>query len=248
MTSHRDEIPARTVPPHGDEIPARTVLPHGDGIPTRIVLRPLGSPLTVAMGGLAIASLVQSGLDLRWIGLDQTRETGLILVSVPFVLQLIASVLAYLARDATTGAALGVLALSWLALGLIHVTSSPGTRSGALGLMLLASGAVLIISASAVALAKPLPAVVVALAGLRFVLAGIYELGGTSFWQRCGAIIGLAVVALAGYCVLAFELEGQQHRPILPTFRRGRGRITPDADPRSQTAEITAEPGVHQTI
>jgi hypothetical protein len=31
-------------------------------LPTRIFLRPIGSPLTIGMSGLAIASLVQSGL------------------------------------------------------------------------------------------------------------------------------------------------------------------------------------------
>jgi hypothetical protein len=36
---------------------------------------------------------------------------------------------------------------------------------------------------------------------------------------------GLVVVALATYCVLAFELEGQERRPVLPTFRRARGAV-----------------------
>jgi hypothetical protein len=60
--------------------------------PVRIVLRPIGSPLTIGMSGLAIASLVESGMDLGWVPKSQGVEVGLILSSVPFLLQLLASI------------------------------------------------------------------------------------------------------------------------------------------------------------
>lgn len=116
----------------------------------RVVLRPLGSPLTIGMSGLAVASLVQSGLDLHWIASDQVHSVGLILISVPFLLQTIACVFSYLARDGATGATVGVLSASWLAAGLVHLTSVPGSRSGALGLMLLAAGGMILLSSVAV--------------------------------------------------------------------------------------------------
>jgi hypothetical protein len=212
---------------------------------SRIFLRPLGSPLTIGMSGLAIASLVQSGLDLHWITSNQTHKVGLILISVPFLLQTIACVFSYLARDGAAGATVGVLAGSWLAQGLVHLASVPGSRSGALGLMLLAAGALLMLSAAAVGFTKPLPGAVFALAGLRFIIAGIYELGGAGSWQDVSGLIGLAVAALAGYCVLAFEMEGQ-HRPVLPTFRRGKAKATRH-DLAEQVDEVFDEPGVRQT-
>lgn len=212
----------------------------------RIFLRPVGSPLTIGMSGLAIASLVQSGLDLHWIANDQTRSVGLILVSVPFLLQTIACVFSYLARDGATGATVGVLSGSWLAEGLVHLASVPGSRSGALGLMLLASGATIMLSGVAVGSTKPLPGAVFAIAALRFIVAGIYELGGAGSWQDAGGLIGLCVVALASYCVLAFELEGQQHYPVLPTFRRGKAKATPH-DVAEQVDGVVNEPGVRQT-
>lgn len=218
---------------------------NGNGI--RVTLRPVGSPLTIGMAGLAIASLVQSGLDLRWIQTNQTHPVGLILLSVPFVLQLVASVFSYLARDGATGAATGILSTSWLALGLVHLTSTPSSRSGALGLMLLASGAVLVLSACAVALAKPLPAGVFGLAAARFLLSGIDQLGAAPPWRHAAGIVGLVVVALAGYCVIAFELEDQRHRPVLPTFRRGSGRLPSDGSPDGPFGPVEAEPGVRQT-
>jgi hypothetical protein len=35
--------------------------------PVRVVLRPIGSPLTIGRSGGAIASLVESRLDLGWV-------------------------------------------------------------------------------------------------------------------------------------------------------------------------------------
>ncbi len=213
---------------------------------SRIILRPLGSPLTIGMSGLAIALLVQCGLDLHWVSHDQTRSVGLILISVPFLLQTIACVFSYLARDGATGATVGVLSGSWLAEGLIDVASSPGARSGALGLMLLAAGGTLALSAVAVGSTKPLAGTVFLLAALRFIVGGVYELGAAGAWQDAAGLMGLAVVAVAGYCVLAFELEGQQHRPVLPTFRRGTATATPH-HPDEQFAGVVSEPGIRHT-
>jgi hypothetical protein len=218
-----------------------------DSLPTRVFLRPIGSPLTIGLSGLAIASLVASGLALRWISVAQGHQVGLILVSVPFVLQLLACVLAYLARDGAIGAATGVLSVSWLAEGLVHLTSAPGSRSGALGLLLLCAGAMICLSAIASLAAKPLPGSIFLIAGLRFLVTGIYELAGLSSWQDAAGIIGLVVCGMAGYGVLAFELEGQQHRAVLPTFRRGRGRLALNGDPRQRVGEVSDEAGVRQT-
>jgi uncharacterized protein len=218
-----------------------------DAPAARIFLRPIGSPLTLGLSGLAVASLVQSGLDLHWLALDQTHDVGLILMTVPFALQLVACVLSYLARDGASGAAVGVLSTSWLAVGLVHVTSVPGSRSGALGLMLVMAGAVLLVSSVAVGVGKPLVAAVFLLAALRFITGGVYYLGASSFWQDAGGIIGLGVVGTAAYCLLAFELEAQLHHPVLPTFRRGRGAAAITDEPAAAIDGLASEPGVRQT-
>jgi uncharacterized protein len=218
-----------------------------NSVPARVFLRPIGSPLTVGMSGLVVASIVESGYDLGWIPKAQGLDVGLILLAVPFVLQLLATIFSYLARDGATGAATGVLATSWLALGLLHVASPKGHTSGAFGLMLLSSGGVLALSAVAVCSAKPLPGCVFLLAGLRFALAGVYELSVAGVWQDVAGIVGLFVAAVAAYCVLAFELEGQQHRPVLPTLRRGRGAVAVGDDVAGQLDGIAREAGVRQT-
>lgn len=218
-----------------------------DGLAPRVFLRPIGLPLSLGMSGLGIASLVQSGFDLHWIAKDQSVKVGLILLAVPFVLQVIASVLSYLARDGAAGAALGVLATSWLAIGLVHVASPAGHRSGALGLMMLASGGMLALAAVSVGTAKPLPGAVFLIEAIRFALAGIFELGAVSGWGNAAGILGLVVVGAAAYCALAFELEGQQRRPVLPTFRRGRGRVALLGTSEAAVDDVLHDPGVRQT-
>jgi uncharacterized protein len=163
------------------------------------------------------------------------------------VLQLIACIYSYLARDGAAGAALGVLSATWLGMGLAHLNAAPGTRSGALGLLLVGAGTVVALSAIAVLALKPLPASVFGLSAARFVLAGVYELGASSGWQNAGGIVGLVVTGLAGYCVLAFELEGEMHRPVLPTFRRGSARAAILGEPSAQLDGVANEAGVRQT-
>lgn len=214
--------------------------------PVRIFLRPIGSPLTLALSGLAVASFVQSGLDLSWIAKDQARDVGLILLAVPFLLQIVACVLAYLARDGAAGAATGLLAGTWLALGLIQVTAGTDRISGAMGLLMLMAGGTLLMSSLAVAAAKPLPGLVFGLTAVHFMVAGVYELSTAGNWQDAAGIIGLVVAGLAAYSVLAFELEGERHRPVLPTLRIGRGRAALMGDPATQIDGVTGEPGVRQ--
>lgn len=215
--------------------------------PTRIFLRPLGSPLTIGMSGLAIASVVISGTDLGWLAKSQQQDVGYIVLSVPFALQLIACVFAYLSRDGSAGAALGVLSLTWFGMGLIEATSHPNSRSGALGLLLLASSGVLFLTSVAVMIPKPIPGTVFGLAAVRFAVTGIYLLGAPHVWLHAAGIIGLVVAGIAGYAVLAFELEGEQHHPVIPTFRRGRAHDAIFGDPAAQLDEPTSDAGVRQT-
>jgi hypothetical protein len=199
------------------------------------------------MAGLAIGSLLQSGFDLHWIAKTQGHEVGLILLTVPFVLQLLACVFSYVARDAAAGAALGVLATTWAGIAVIHLVAAPGSRSGSAGLLLLAAAGVLALTSIAISSAKPLPALVFLLAALRFALAGIYQLGAAPTWRDVAGIDGLVVLGLAAYCVLAFELEGQRRTPVLPTFRRGMARLDAGAELGTDAAVLAREPGVRDT-
>jgi hypothetical protein len=199
------------------------------------------------MCGLAIASLVQSGFDLHWVSRAESLKIGLLLLTVPFLLQGTASVLSYLARDAAAGCALGVLATTWLAIGVVHVASPGAQRSGALGLMLLASAGTLALTSLSVGVGKPLPGAVFLIEALRFGLAGIYELSAQGAWADVAGVTGLVVLAGGAYCLLAFELEDQQRRPVLPTLRRGRARAALLGGPETAVDDVLHDPGVRQT-
>jgi uncharacterized protein len=214
--------------------------------PIRIVLRPIGSPLTIGMSGLAIASLVESGMDLGWVPKSQGVEVGLILISVPFLLQLLASIFSYLARDGPAGAATGVLSTSWLALGLLHIASGSGRPLSSGGLLLISAGGVLAPSAVVVSSTKPLPGSVSCLPR-RFVLAGVYQLSRAQIWNGVAGITGLVACAGALYCVVAFELGGQQRRPVLPTLRRGRAALATSDEAAARLDGVNREAGVRQT-
>lgn len=218
-----------------------------DSLKAVVVLRPIGSPLTVGLSGLGIASLMESGLALGWLSPDSVSEVGIVLIAVPFVLQILACVLAYLARDAATAATVGVLAATWLALGLLHIHSGSSRPDATAGLLLLASGALLAVSASTVSTANPLAATVFALAALRFLLTGIYDAGGARGFGDAASVVGLVIAALVLYAVPAFELEDQRHRAVMPTFRRGRGRSSMIGSADEQLEHIENEPGVRQT-
>lgn len=51
-----------------------------------IFLRPIGAPVALGFFGLAAATLVVGGFELGWIAEDQQHEVGLVLITVPFVL------------------------------------------------------------------------------------------------------------------------------------------------------------------
>lgn len=215
-------------------------------VSARVFLRPIGSPLSLGLAGLGIASLVQSGLDLKWIAHSQSVKVGLVLLAIPFFLQFLAAVFAYLARDGATGTALGVLSASWLAIALIDISSAHGHRSGALGLMLLASSGMLVMATLAAIAAKPLPTAVFVVEAARFACAGIYELGASHPWVQAAGILGLVVSGSAAYCVLAFDLEGLYHRAVLPTFRRGRARAALTGAAQAAVDDVVHDPGVRQ--
>jgi succinate-acetate transporter protein len=157
-----------------------------------------------------VASLVQSGLELRWIAVSQTPYVGITVLTLPVVLPLTACVLAYLAGDAATGTAAGVIATTWLSLGIVQVVAPPHATSGALGLMLIAAASLLALTAASVSIAKPLPALLFFLAALRFALTGVYHLSSEQGFQRASGVLGLILFPLALYSVLAFELEDRR--------------------------------------
>jgi succinate-acetate transporter protein len=214
----------------------------------RITLRPMASPLAIGFGGLVVATFVVAGLNLGWMPATDAKNVGLILIAFVFPVQLLTSILGYLQRDGIAGTGMGVLAGTWLGIGLVFVTSKPGSTSDALGMFLLASGSLMLIPAIGAFATKVVPALVLTGASLRFFTTGIYQLTGAKRWETTAGIVGLLLAALALYAAYASGLEDSMKKTVLPLGRRSRGKQAVEGSLFEQLQNVRKEPGVRQQL
>lgn len=214
----------------------------------RIFLRPTASSLPLGFLALGGATLVLSGLQLGWIALPETNYVAFVLIAFAFPLQLLAAIFGFLGRDTVAATGMGVLAGSWLVIGLVTYASAPGSTSGALGTFLIFAGAALLIPAVGASLGKLVPALVLLTAALRFGLTGLYELTGSPGMQSTAGIVGLILLVIAFYAALALEIEGVQRKTLLPVLRRGEGKASIEGNLDDQLARIEREAGVREQL
>src|SRR3954453_17500107 len=176
----------------------------------RVYLRPIANPLPLGFLGLAAATLLVSGLQLGWLASSEGQNVALILIAFVFPLQLTASVFGYLGRDTVAGTAMGILSGTWLSVGLVTVTSPPGSTSDALGLFLLLAGAAMLVPAVAALGRTPIRPAVLGTVALRFALTGVYELTANYTWEDAAGVVGLFLCGLA--ILAAFLLALQDRR------------------------------------
>jgi uncharacterized protein len=201
---------------------------------TRVVLRPLATPLPLGFLALVLATVAFSAVQLGWVPPTEGRIAGLVAVVATVPLQLLASVMGFLARDPVAATGMGVLAGTWGVVGLATLTSPPGATSDALGVLLITAGLCMLVPAVSAG-AKLVPAAVMGTAGIRFLVTGAYQLTGTAGWKATAGWVGLVLGLLALYAALALELEGSHHRTVLPLGRRS-------------PAEPAGEPGVRPQL
>lgn len=218
------------------------------GNAVRVTLRPIANPLPLGFLALAGGTLTVSGLQLGWVPPHEGRDVALILIAFVFPLQLLASIFGYLARDVVAGTGMGVLAGTWLSIGLVTLTSTAGATSKALGLLLLLSFAAMLVPASATLAVKAVPASVLGTAALRFGVTGVYELTGSGTWKDAAGVVGLALCAIGVYAALAMALEDSRGRTVLPLGRRAEGRTAIGAGIESQAAGVAHEAGVRSQL
>jgi hypothetical protein len=186
----------------------------------QVFLRPLANPLPLGFLALAAGTLMVAGLQLDWLAPTDGSTVALVLIAFVFPLQLLTSVLSYLARDVVAGTGMGILSGTWLSIGLVLLTSSPGATNDALGLFLLIAGVAMWAPASAAMASKLVPAAVLTTAGLRFLVTGAFELSASVTWERIAGIVGLILCGLGVYAAYAMVLEGELRRQVLPLGRR----------------------------
>jgi uncharacterized protein len=207
----------------------------------RVVLRPVATPLPLGFLALLLATTVFSAVQLGWVAPDQGRVAAITAVAATVPLQFAVAVLGFLARDPVAVTGMGLLAGTWAVVGFTTLTSVPGTVSPGLGVLLLTAGVGMLVPAAGAVSSKIAPALVMALAGCRFAVTGVYQLDGSAAWKAAAGWTGLVLAVVALYTALALQLEGGGERTVLPVGRRGAGRLPEDP-------ELLREPGVRAQL
>lgn len=213
---------------------------------TRIVLRPLGSALPLGFYAFGVGLLLVSAVELHWIGESDARNVPLVLLGFVAPLELLGSVIAFLARDTGAATALGIFALSWVAQALVYLRQAqqPSTTLGLLFFfMVVVLGALAVVSYAG----KPLLSLIIAIAAIRTIAAALVEFGihhvGTA-----SAILGIVLAALSLYGGTAFLIEDAKQSDVLPLFRRGPAHDAVHGNLRAQIKKMPNEPGVRQQL
>jgi hypothetical protein len=214
---------------------------------TRIMLRPIGSGLPLGFFAFGIGMLLLGCSGIGWIPVTEQKDVGMLLMSFVFPLELIATIVAFLARDTLGATTLGLFTTSWLAFGWADYASPAGTTSVTLGIYLFGFGTVALLLALMSTLGKPFFSVLLTVAVARMVLSGVYEIGGSHEWYKISGGLGIGLAALAMYGGAALALEDAHHHELLPLFRRG-GAERAFEGYDAQLERLEAEPGVRQQL
>lgn len=210
-----------------------------------VYLRPVGNPLPLAFLALAAGTLTLSAMQLGWVSAVEGKDVALVLIGFVFPLQFLATVFAFLARDGAAAGGMGLIAGHWLVIGLVTISSPPGSTSKALGVFLLGASSLLLVPTSASLATKGVAAAVIGATGLRFAFTGVYQLTGSGGWADVAGIAGLVLFALAFYAALTLSLADAAHGSgPLPIGRGERGKPV-----ESHPVEaIDREPGVRPLL
>jgi succinate-acetate transporter protein len=214
---------------------------------TRIMLRPIGSGLPLGFFSFGIGMLLLGCSAIGWIPVGEQKNVGMLLMAFVFPLELIATIVAFLARDTLGATTLGLFTTSWLALGWALDSSPPGSTSITLGVYLFGFATAAALLALMSLRGKPFFSVLLSAAVARMLLSGVYEIGGAHEWYKIAGGFGIALATLAMYGGTALALEDARQQELLPLFRRG-GADKAFQGYDAQLERLEAEPGVRQQL
>jgi succinate-acetate transporter protein len=214
----------------------------------RVFVRPYGSPIPLGFFAFGVGMFLYAALDAGWVPPDQQRSIGLLLLAFVAPLELLATVFAFLCRDAGSATALGLFGTSWIAGGLLLATGTPGVLSPALGYYLIAFTCVVLLLAVSSLPGKPLLSAFLLVSSLRGVFSAAYELDAGKGWDTASGWVAVAAFAVALYGGLAFLLEDVLGRTVLPLARRAGSRSAIEDDLPEQLASLADEAGVRRIL
>jgi uncharacterized protein len=208
----------------------------------------LGSALPLGFFSFGVGMFILAGIGVHSIPASDVKTAGLLLAAFVFPLELVATVIAFLARDTAGATTLGLFTGSWLAVGLALHSAEPGAHSRALGYFLMYFGAVVVLLAVGAMLGKPLIGVILLLSAARAILGGVYELTADKSWETIGGALAFVISGLALYGGIAFLLEDIRGSAVLPVFRRGEARDAIEGGMAEQLARLENETGIRSQL
>lgn len=214
----------------------------------RIVLRPMASPLPLALFAFGVGSVLQSAYQLGIVPDGETQVFALLLGLFVFPLQALAAVLSFAARDTLGATALGIISGSWLAVSVVTYTSPPGATTISFGIFLLALSFILLQLGAIGLQGKPVISGLLLFAAVRYATNGLYELTAAPWTQTASGVVGCLIFLVALYAGLALGLEDVKHHPILPFGRRGEALRAMKGDLGEQVGPIEHEAGVRKQL
>ncbi|MGI8427875.1 MAG: GPR1/FUN34/YaaH family transporter [Solirubrobacteraceae bacterium] len=228
-------------------------MPLGDnsavaGTAIRINVRPLASPLPLGLFAFGIGMVLLAAQTAGWIPVREATQVGLLLAAFVFPLEGVATIIAFLARDALAATALGIFTTSWLALGVSLIIGAPGAISPALGFYLLAFTAPVISLALVGVAGKPLIALLLWLSAARALVDGIYQFTASAGVEHAAGYIAATIALLSWYGGTALLVEDVRQRTVLPVFRRGSGRAALEGGLGAQLERAQRDAGVRQQL
>lgn len=215
---------------------------------SRVVLRPLANPLSLGFLGLFFATMLLAGDELGWVPASQSHllDVGILVFTVPT--QGIACIYGFLCRDLVAATGMGVEFGTWATVGVGRLLSPPTATNPALGYILVLGAVAVLMPAVAAANSKVLAALVLCSTALRWVLTATYQLSTAPALKTAAGAQGVFLAALALYASLAFELEDQRRRTVLPTLRRGSGEVAMTGSLGAQVEKVANEAGVRKQL
>jgi hypothetical protein len=215
---------------------------------TRIVLRPLGSPLPLGFFAFATGTVLLSLLELRWMPLSESKTLAIFLLAFVAPLELLAGIFGFLSRDAASGTAMSIFGCSWVAMSITFLVSGALARSTVTGVFLIMDSLALLALAIPAVKPKPLLAIILFLATVRFLLAAAVQLGAGTRASMAAGITGLLIGVMAVYGGAALLLEEVQQKTVLPTFRTGAAKASMEGSLGEQLQRVRKDAGVRQQL
>ena len=214
----------------------------------RVTVRPYGSVVPLGFLAFGVGMFLYAALDAPWVKPTEGHTIGLMLVTFVGPLELVAAVIAFLARDTISGVALGLFAGSWFLTGFTTMQAKPGELSAAEGYFLIAFSVAIAILSVVSWLGQPLIAALLTVSTVRGVLSAVYQLGGGRGWNHVAGWLALAIYCVAMYGGLAFLLEDAKGTAVLPLGRRGSSREAIEGDMEAQLSGLAGEAGVRKHL